>query len=89
MFQLLIKMASNDSVDSKEHVLEEKSESIAEGSEESFKLECDTSKLDENIQEAIYFCTDCKDFLYNDCDKFHNRVILLVFMTFYLEIIWL
>ena len=42
-------------------------------SEESFQLECSPCGLDGAVKEAIYFCTDCQEYLCQPCEAQHKR----------------
>lgn len=39
-------------------------------------VSCDVCKLDNVVQEATYFCCDCKDYMCEKCESYHKKVKL-------------
>lgn len=47
---------------------------VGKSSAEAFTFECDACKLDDNIEEAKYFCPECEDYLCQSCETHHKKV---------------
>ena len=35
---------------------------------------CDACRLDGSVREAKYFCTDCQDYMCENCESYHRKV---------------